>query len=76
MFLKDKTTGDLVEVIDMAAMVDPCRAELEGRYHAGEELQDPAKFIKNQLKFPSGEDLPRCWVDVSYRDTRHQEIIN
>ncbi len=71
MFLKDKTTGDLVEVIDTAAMVDPCRAELEGRYHAGEELQDPAKFIKNQLKFPSGEDLPRCWVDVSYRGTRH-----
>jgi len=71
MFLRDKTTGDLVEVLDMAAMIDPCKPELEGRYHAGEELQDPAKFAKEQLQFPSGEDLPRCWIDVAYRDTRH-----
>ncbi len=71
MFLKDKNTGDLVEVLDMAAMVDPCRAELEGCYHAGEELQDPTQFAKDQLAFPSGEALPRCWVDVSYRGTRH-----
>ena len=71
MFLKDKSTGDLVEVLDMAAMVDPCRGELEGRYHAGEELQDPAKFVKDKLEFPSGEDLPRCWIDVGYRGTRH-----
>ena len=71
MFLKDKRTGDLVEVLDMAAMVDPCRAGLEGRYHAGEELQDPAQFDKDRLEFPSGEDLPRCWVDVGYRGTRH-----
>ncbi len=71
MFLKDKSTGDLVEVLDLAAMVDPCRAELEGRYHAGEELQDPAPFEKKQLAFPSGEELPRCWVDVGYRGTQH-----
>ena len=71
MFLKDKSTGDLVEVLDIAAMVDPCRAELEGRYHAGEELQDPARFSKDQLAFPSGEALPRCWMDAGYRSTRH-----
>ncbi len=71
MFLRDKTTGDLVEVLDMAAMIDPCKRELEGRYHAGEELQDPAKFAKEQLQFPSGEDLPRCWIDAAYRDIRH-----
>lgn len=71
MFLKDKSTGDLVEVLDMAAMVDPCRAKLEGRFHAGEELQDPAQFIKDRLEFPSGEELPRCWIDAGYRGTRH-----
>ncbi|TCK19326.1 hypothetical protein DFR30_2636 [Thiogranum longum] len=71
MFLKDKSTGDLVEVLDMAAMIDPCSVELEGRYHAGEELQDPARFVKKQLAFPSGEELPRCWIDVGYRSVRH-----
>jgi len=71
MFLKDKSTGDLVEVLDMAAMADPCRTELEGCYHAGEELQDPARFAKDQLAFPSGEALPRCWTDVGYRGTQH-----
>jgi hypothetical protein len=70
MFLKEKSTGDLVEVLDMAAMVDPCSTELEGRYHAGEELQDPALFAKDQLIFPSGEALPRCWVDANYRTAR------
>jgi len=71
MFLKDKNTGDLVEVLDMSAMVDPCRADLEGRFHAGEELQDPAHFFKDGLEFPSGEGLPRCWTDAAYRKTRH-----
>ncbi|VAW76842.1 hypothetical protein MNBD_GAMMA15-2617 [hydrothermal vent metagenome] len=71
MFLKDKSSGDLVEVLDMSAMVDPCRTALEGRFHAGEEMQDPANFFKDSLEFPSGEGLPRCWIDVSYRGTRH-----
>ncbi len=71
MYLRDKVSGDLVEVLDMAAMVDPCMAQLEGRFHAGEELQDAASFAKNNLEFPSGEALPRCWIDVKYKETRH-----
>jgi hypothetical protein len=67
MYLRDKNSGDLVEVLDMVAMVDPCSGELQGRFHAGEELQDPATFTKSQLEFPSGEALPRCWVDADYR---------
>jgi hypothetical protein len=67
MYLRDKKSGDLVEVLDVVAMVDPCSAQLQGRFHAGEELQDPATFDKGQLEFPSGEPLPRCWVDASYR---------
>ncbi|MGD2055691.1 MAG: acetyltransferase [Gammaproteobacteria bacterium] len=68
MYLRNKDTGDLVEVLDMTAMVDPCRDVLPGRYHAGEELQDPATFNKAELVFPSGEALPRCWIDPNYRD--------
>ena len=67
MYLRDKGNGDLVEVLDMSAMVDPCRDTLEGRYHAGEELQDPATFRKSDLTFPSGEELPRCWIDADYK---------
>ena len=35
MYLKSKENGDLVEVLDVTAMIDPCRDELSGRYHAG-----------------------------------------
>lgn len=67
MFLKDKKTGDAVEVIDLAALFDPCANELQGRFHAGEEMQDPESFAKAGLVFPSGEPLPRCWTDPDYR---------
>ena len=71
MYLRDKTSGDLVEVLDTMAMVDPCTMQLEGRFHAGEEMQDVARFTKGDLEFPSGEALPRCWLDSTYRTTRH-----
>lgn len=71
MYLRDKQSGDLVEVLDTLAMVNPCKERLEGRFHAGEELQEAASFTKGDLEFPSGEALPRCWVDAAYRSTRH-----
>ncbi|WP_455234715.1 acetyltransferase [Thiogranum longum] len=71
MYLRDKKSGDLVEVLDMAAMVDPCIDQLKGRFHVGEELQDPITFAKDDLEFPSGEGLPRCWVDAEYRHATH-----
>jgi hypothetical protein len=67
MFLKHKKTGNLLEIIDMAELVDPCHGAVAGRYHAGEELQDPASYEKADLAFPSGEALPRCWTDPHYR---------
>jgi hypothetical protein len=70
MFLKDKKTGDAVEVIDLAALFDPCVNELQGRFHAGEEMQDPENFAKAGLVFPSGEALPQCWTDPDYRVSR------
>ncbi len=67
MYLKHIQSGDLVEVIDLAAMFDPFADVIEGRTHAGEELQEPAAFPKLGLMFPSGEQLPRCWIDPDYR---------
>ena len=71
MYLRDKKSGDLVEVLDISAMVNPSEQQLQGRFHAGEELQDPEAFRKEALEFPSGESLPRCWIDVAYRSTVH-----
>lgn len=67
MYLKHAPSGDLVEVLDIKALGDPYRKQVAGRFHAGEELQDPANFAKSELMFPSGEALPRCWVDPNYR---------
>ncbi|MFA7095687.1 MAG: acetyltransferase [Gammaproteobacteria bacterium] len=67
MYLRHKPSGDLVEVMDLAALFDPNKDAIVGRFHAGEELQDPAPFAKSDLIFPSGEALPRCWLDVHYR---------
>lgn len=67
MYLKHTGTGDLVEILDMRALINPKQTRVAGRYHAGEELQDPATFGKAELVFPSGEALPRCWLDANYR---------
>ena len=68
MFLKETATGKLVEVLSLRDLINPIHDELIGRYNAGEELQDPDKFKKAELEFLSGEALPRCWIDVHYRD--------
>jgi len=67
MFLKEQKSGDLVEILDLAALFDPCRESVQGRFHAGEEMPEPAEFTKSALLFPSGEGLPRCWRDANYR---------
>ena len=67
MFLKDTKSGDLVEVLDMKALIDPSQASFQGRFHCGEEMPEAAVFDKRDLVFPSGEALPRCWIDAHYR---------
>ena len=68
MFLKNITNGHLVEVQDVTELFDPFNTEIVGRYHYGEEVQEPEKLEKNKLVFLSGEILPRCWTDPHYRD--------
>lgn len=67
MFLKDKRNGDLVEVLSVEALFDPNLDAINGRYHAGEEMPESQGFAKAELQFPSGESLPRCWTDPTYR---------
>lgn len=68
MFLKERKSGELVEVLDTQALFDPFKTKIQGRYNAGEELPEPQTFVKDELEFLSGESLPRCWVDAHYRD--------
>lgn len=68
MFLKAKTNDDLVEVLSLKELFDPYAESLIGRYQHGEEVQDPEKFRKMDLSFPSGEELPQCWINAHYRE--------
>jgi hypothetical protein len=68
MFLNERTTGHMVEVLNLGDLVDLFKDEVMGRYQYGEEVQDPEKFSKSDLVFLSGEPLPRCWTDPHYRD--------
>ena len=72
MYVKRKQDGHLIEVLSLNDLVNPIHKNVVGRLHYGEEMQDPEKFPKADLTFPSGEDLPRCWVDVHYRDQELQ----
>ncbi|MFN9870275.1 MAG: acetyltransferase [Cyanobacteriota bacterium] len=69
MFLKLRhdEASSLVEVLDLPQLFDPFQDKVQARLHGGEELQDPAAYAKGDLVFPSGEELPRCWLDAQYR---------
>lgn len=68
MFLKHRDSGKLIEVLSQLDLLNPMHEAIVGRYHAGEELQEPEHFEKRDLIFTSDEPLPRCWTDVHYRD--------
>lgn len=70
MLLAEKSTGHLVEIHDIKVLFDPNEAEVTGSLHYGEEAQDPEAMHKAHLVFPSGEPLPRCWMDPDYRRKR------
>jgi hypothetical protein len=66
MFLKHRQDDSLVELLQPAQLWDPFTASVQGRFHAGEELQDPQTFAKADLLFLSNEPLPRCWLNPHY----------
>ena len=75
MFLKHKITKELVEIISIEDMYDPCMMEVVGRSHAGEEMQEPSGYVKQEMIFPSGESLPRCWLDPHYSELKLPEKV-
>ncbi|MBW7471655.1 acetyltransferase [Marinobacter sp. M216] len=67
MFVAEKSTGHLIEVLDTRGLFDPHEHRIKGSLHYGEEAQDPEFYDKSELSFPSGESLPQCWTDPHYR---------
>ena len=54
MFLKQVTTGDLVEVVDLTDVINPFSSTIRARVHTGEIIHRPEVFLKDELTFPSG----------------------
>ena len=62
MFLMERKTGHLVEVLELDALTNPMSERLLGRLQIGEADQDNENFLKSELVFMSGEELPKCWL--------------
>jgi hypothetical protein len=67
MLLKSKKEDGLVEIADVSELINPFKAEVMAQIQAGEEEQPPEPFEKSDLIFPSGENLPQCWLDGDYK---------
>ncbi|RUT09525.1 hypothetical protein DSM106972_000190 [Dulcicalothrix desertica PCC 7102] len=67
MLLQDKETGTLVEINDLQALISPNQDSVTVQDQSGQEEQDPEPLKKSNLIFPSGESLPRCWLDADYQ---------
>jgi hypothetical protein len=70
MFLLHTASGNLIRVEDLDELFSPAKSGIRGRDQAGEEEQEVTWFVKEELVFPSGEVLPRCWTDINYRHAR------
>ncbi|MCC0176439.1 acetyltransferase [Waterburya agarophytonicola K14] len=70
MLLKIKKDDVLVEITEIIELINPSRAEVTAQIQAGEEEQPPEPFKKSDLVFPSGENLPQCWLDSNYKSKK------
>jgi hypothetical protein len=68
MFLQNKSSQTLIKITNIKDLFNPLRQEISGRSQEGEEEQDLQAYDKQDLIFPSGEELPRCWLDSNYRN--------
>lgn len=68
MLLKESRSGHLVQVLNLTELVNPFKERTQVQFQRGEDLPDPEYLAKTALVFPSGESLPRCWLDSHYRD--------
>ena len=67
MLLQKKDNGTLVEILDVLEVINPIHPQVMAKVQEGQEEQEPEAIQKQNLMFPSGENLPLCWVDADYR---------
>lgn len=67
MLLKIKKDDELIEISEVTELIDPTKEKVTGQIQAGQNEQPPEPFSKKDLVFPSGEDLPLCWLDKDYK---------
>jgi hypothetical protein len=67
MLLKKRESGELVKISELENLLSPTEDTVTGQIQGGQAEQPPSSFKKEDLIFPSGEDLPRCWLDAEYR---------
>ncbi|WP_038247986.1 hypothetical protein [Ghiorsea bivora] len=67
MYVRNLKSGDLAQIDKLAELTDPTAKSVTLHYFSGEEVGEPELVEKNELVFPSGEKLPKCWLDPHYR---------
>ncbi|MGF1589512.1 MAG: acetyltransferase [Pleurocapsa sp.] len=67
MLLKSKEDDALVEIAEVIDLIDPFKEEVMVQVQEGQNEQPPEPVKKSDLIFPSGEDLPQCWIDSNYK---------
>lgn len=67
MLLKSKEDDGLVEIAEVSELIDPFKEEVMAQIQEGQNEQPPEPFKKSDLVFPSGENLPQCWIDSNYK---------
>jgi len=68
MLLQLKDSGELVKIKDVQELINPNRDTVQAKQQEGQEEQQTDSYEKENLVFPSGEKLPRCWLDANYRN--------
>ena len=68
MFLQIKDSRDLVKIVDIQELLEPTIKTVHAQEQEGQEEQETDIYQKVELVFPSGEKLPRCWLDAHYRE--------
>ena len=68
MLLQLKDSGELVKINDVQELINPNSNTVQAKEQEGQEEQQTDSYEKENLVFPSGEKLPRCWLDANYRN--------
>lgn len=70
MLLQLKENGELVKIVDVQELINPNTDTVQAKEQEGQEEQQADSYKKENLVFPSGESLPRCWLDANYKNAK------